>query len=1207
MAASASRGGDASPSSAQQKVDSKVLWHFGLMPTEGRASSGGEVARVLHVDARGDRLVEIVDARISRVIPLDDLVSYEEEEDEDEDEDAFFVDEDEAATRSRERATVSLCVRRRPFEEVEDIKYRLQSLPDARALRAVLARLSRGRAEDEDAESSADAVPGLDARLLRAGTLMRRVGRVALSDAETAAGRGGGRWTTCVALCVPGKLILLAKRPSDPERFDERPGDDDGDKKNDSHRAPAPAVATGGRASPLAIHFAASLADARVISRAPRWNAGGGGEFDLVFGGGRLVLAAPRGGRHERDAWTTALERAALGGARLGGAAKPRGAETPSRGRENVSASDVPMSSALTAATRAAVAEARRVADATCLDFGDARSVFDDDVEGDAETSAAARGDRERVSVPDAFRRSPARGVGAHFLFNFTAEVLPDSRNATRAGADEAARPRRRLARARVLLHVDVERNAVEAYADPRARGSVRSVGSIGAAKSRAAVLRSVETKDVRLESSGPREVTLRAAGHGSFPRRAVLGRFAFQTAADHRAFASLVRDLRDGAYRSADRYQYRAPLKRGAETGVSKEEAVKAPARFLVLVPGKLLVLRGDRAGVPLATASLAEGAEVTVLEKTTRGAETDRRSASSVGFASAVVALRLPNGDAFAFRFATLQGAKSWARALAEAAVAPVEPVAEDANGNDSREAEGAARADASTGREKAESESDSGAVASAKAAEARAETEELERLALETRVREKVHERLEAERALEAEKARRALEAERQTKEASRARVDALAAEIAAAVMSGADPFAATRANSVASPGSARDSPYAPRAAAPRLDAYAARDGWPREGPDARYAHEAHERLSGDDPTSAESAESSPSVSPCRTPPSPPGRMQNAFFALGTRSEPAGRSRSESPPAVEPRFAPAASGAARRLLVSSRAAGAGVGAAVAGADVGVGPAAETTGRASVSSSSSDASTSSRSSSPGAPEARPTLAGVSLPRRETEFPAERAAPRDAERPEPPPSALDLAFLVGAALGEAREREGEAAGAQPEAASAASAPPAAAPGMPDWSRLVEENLERGGAETESASAAAAPPTEVSEPAPRAPRRADFEPSSFGDTPPAPGARAATSRARGDGSASSLSAAPPTHFLAVAAARSRATDKVAPASPKRKPPQHPRAAPSLPPAPPAPAPGPVNTKKKSMIKSMFKGLFSSSSGEGKKKRDEDEK
>ena len=362
MAASASRGGDAGPSAAQQKVDSKVLWHFGLMPTDGSASSGGVVTRVLHVDAREDRLVEIMDARIVRVIALDDLVSYEEEEDEDEDEDAFSLDEDEAALRARERATVSLRVRRRPFEEVEDIEYRLQSVPDARALRVVLARLSRGRVEDEDAEFFQDVVPGLDARVLRAGTLMRRIGRVALSDAETAAGRGGGRWTTCFALCVPGKLILLAKRPKP-----RTEGDVSDTESGDGAFDPAPAVATGGRASLLSIHFAASLADARVVKRAPRWNAGGGGEFDLVFNWGRLVLAAPRGGRRERDAWVQALERAAGKTDRK----EDRAEKSVSQEKENDDKRVV--SAALDAATRATLAEAKRVAAAMRLDFGEAR------------------------------------------------------------------------------------------------------------------------------------------------------------------------------------------------------------------------------------------------------------------------------------------------------------------------------------------------------------------------------------------------------------------------------------------------------------------------------------------------------------------------------------------------------------------------------------------------------------------------------------------------------------------------------------------------------------------------------------------------------------------------------------------------------------------------------------------------------------------
>ena len=643
MAASASRGGDAGPSAAQQKVDSKVLWHFGLMPTDGSASSGGVVTRVLHVDAREDRLVEIMDARIVRVIALDDLVSYEEEEDEDEDEDAFSLDEDEAALRARERATVSLRVRRRPFEEVEDIEYRLQSVPDARALRVVLARLSRGRVEDEDAEFFQDVVPGLDARVLRAGTLMRRIGRVALSDAETAAGRGGGRWTTCFALCVPGKLILLAKQPKP-----RTEGDESGDESGDGAFDPAPAVATGGRASLLSIHFAASLADARVVERAPRWNAGGGGEFDLVFNWGRLVLAAPRGGRRERDAWVQALERAAGKTDRKEDRAeKKQSAEKENDDKRVVSA-------ALDAATRAALAEAKRVAAAMRLDFGEARSVSDEENADDEEEEDKP----ERVLVLDRFWRRAALGVGAHFLFNFSAEVLQTS-------TEELRGKQKHKRKKRVLLHVDVERDAVEAYVDG-GRGEGRASPGPGSVRLRNFVTRSVETKDVSAEAFGARQLVLRAAGHGSFPRGAVLGRFAFQTSADREVFASLVHDLRCGTYTSADHYQYRALIKRGLETGVPQNEK-DAPARFLVLVPGKLLVLRGDQTGVPLATASLAEGAEVTALEKTKRSeenSEEDEKHDASNDVARAVVALTLPNGDAFAFRFATLEVAKSWAR---------------------------------------------------------------------------------------------------------------------------------------------------------------------------------------------------------------------------------------------------------------------------------------------------------------------------------------------------------------------------------------------------------------------------------------------------------------------------------------------------------------------------------------------------------------
>ena len=457
----------------------------------------------------------------------------------------------------------------------------------------------------------------------------------------------------------------------------------------------------------------------------------------------------------------------------------------------------------------------------------------------------------------------------------------------------------------------------------------------------------------------------------------------------------------------------------------------------------------------------------------------------------------------------------------------------------------------------------------------------------------------------------------------------RADALAAEVAAAVMAGADPFAATRANSVASPESARDSPYArARGGAARRVRRAAR--FPPEAPP--YAVSV-----------SDSAETTPFASPSArrdnsAPDARHGRMHDAFFSLGARSEPAGPpsppSPSESPPpSIAARFEPAARQAAQRLPFSSRAAGSGLGAREhpeddVGAEVGVGPAAETRGRAanrdrraSTSSSSSDSSSSSRSSSPDAAEARHSHPGVSLPQKEIASTVERAALYDVEDPEPPTPTPDLAFLVGATLGGARARGSEAAGAPAEAeaaaaasaakraaataAAAAAAAPAAAPGTPDWSRLVDENLERRGAgEGGSSVAAAPPPPPEASAALRTLWRTDFEASSFADPPPAPAAPAAAPPARGDRSPSSPSAAPPTHFLAAAAARASSTRQVAPPSPKRKPPPHGARAP---PPPPPPAPGPVNKRKKSMIKSMFKGMFSSSSGGGKKKRDKDNK
>ena len=63
----------------------------------------------------------------------------------------------------------------------------------------------------------------------------------------------------------------------------------------------APVLTTGGRARNLVILAAHSLADARVVVRAPRWN-DGGCEFDVVAPPGRRAsLACVGGGWRTRE------------------------------------------------------------------------------------------------------------------------------------------------------------------------------------------------------------------------------------------------------------------------------------------------------------------------------------------------------------------------------------------------------------------------------------------------------------------------------------------------------------------------------------------------------------------------------------------------------------------------------------------------------------------------------------------------------------------------------------------------------------------------------------------------------------------------------------------------------------------------------------------------------------------------------------------
>ena len=168
---------------------------------------------------------------------------------------------------------------------------------------------------------------------------------------------------------------------------------------------------------------------------------------------------------------------------------------------------------------------------------------------------------------------------------------------------------------------------------------------------------------------------------------------FFFQPSFSFPKFASLVVALRDGIYEkeNADRYHFRNLIKRGVETGVRNGDT--CPARYLVLVPGKLLVLRGDRGGVPLQTASLAEGATVAALRQNANVLSAD---ASGGTFASnfAIVTLALPHDKTFqlTFRFATIDVAKAWARAIAEAAASAGHPRRETKNTPDAHVEPGA-----------------------------------------------------------------------------------------------------------------------------------------------------------------------------------------------------------------------------------------------------------------------------------------------------------------------------------------------------------------------------------------------------------------------------------------------------------------------------------------------------------------------------------
>ena len=675
---------DADGVAAEPALPSRVLLHFGTVARDGDLAAD---APVLHVDAREDRLLEIRAGRVTRTVAFSDVVRYVADEDDDlgefRDYAEYLDDDDERAChlltlvvrRSGARATSpnvhpegsDSSSPSNDDDDTVELHYRLQSSAELRAMRAVLERLSAGRLDPNEAPRSS--LPGLDPRVLRSGTLTCRLGRFP----SGATSRAAGRWISCSAAVVPGKLILLADASAMSSVDDEQRRDaPEPDAPSDAPFAPsapsdgpfvrAPVLTTGGRARNLVILAAHSLADARVVVRAPRWN-DGGCEFDVVAPPGRRAsLACVGGGWRTRDAWIRALEDAAGAvGTRVG----TQGADSSGceRGKENDWSEGRGPSTALDADTRAALAETARVAVALAENLAEGRHTVSDDPERTRPSpgtktrtrtgTGTGTGTERSASVPSPspgtipgteralvlhrYWKRVELGVSANFLFNFS------TRETTRRGA-------------RTLVHVDTSRRAVECYVP---RKNTRGYPAM-------VLRRSFEVRDVATprepRESNPRASLLVSAGAGSSARGAIFARFVFDTVADRSVFETLVGDLRAGRYRDADDYHLRGVLKRGWEGG--EGWTPPRPERYLALVPGKLLALPSHVAAIPSDAVSLAEGAEVIVRAGKSRAPRGDEDEDGALALVEVTA-----GGTRRSFRMPNVAAASAWARAIRDA----------------------------------------------------------------------------------------------------------------------------------------------------------------------------------------------------------------------------------------------------------------------------------------------------------------------------------------------------------------------------------------------------------------------------------------------------------------------------------------------------------------------------------------------------------
>ena len=349
-----------------------------------------------------------------------------------------------------------------------------------------------------------------------------------------------------------------------------------------------------------------------------------------------------------------------------------------------------------------------------------------------------------------------------------------------------------------MTLRVNVEGCAIEGYAARRCR----STGEL-----RQTLVRSLDATDAATTPpEGPRGRVVRLVSRGlrSTPAGTELGRFEFQSAADAGVFESLLRDVRSGAYRSAERYQARTVLKRGSEdVGVSSSPP-PVSSSGTVHDDDDRVVVRGTWSSFPEVARDGVELDPVPVAAVSSADPSDVRASASSSSSSSgsqSPATLRGFRGiQAVLFGMASLDVAEEWRLAIEEATRTGPDPTAPPSPAREAAAAESHPRAadshppvpSPSKGREEEAEEARLRAEAEAREARARAKAAEEEAYAKAREEAKKaeaaLREKVEAE-AREAE-VRAKAEAKARAKAEAKARAKAEAREAEARAKSEAE---------------------------------------------------------------------------------------------------------------------------------------------------------------------------------------------------------------------------------------------------------------------------------------------------------------------------------------------------------------------------------------------------------------------------------